>query len=155
MADDFEDDQMSDLHLGQHISRRFNEELEEVRSKVLHMGGIVEGQLANALRVLVNDEIALAKDVVSADSIVNSLEVDIDEDTLREIASKTGGQYFRAEDMKSLQDIYETIDKLEKNEVKVKSYAEYRNLYIYFLLPALACLMLWAILGNTRYLRIP
>jgi len=41
---------MSDLHLGQHISQRFNEELEEVRSKVLHMGGVVEEQLANALK---------------------------------------------------------------------------------------------------------
>ena len=66
---------MSDLHLGQHISRRFNEELEEVRTKVLHMGGIVESQLANALRVMVNDEPALAKEVAKADHTVNSLEI--------------------------------------------------------------------------------
>ena len=74
---------MSDLHLGQHISRRFNEELEEVRSKVLHMGGVVETQLANALRVMVNDETELAEAVVDADSIVNSLEVEIDEECTR------------------------------------------------------------------------
>ena len=77
---------MSDLHLGQHISRRFNEELEEVRTKVLHMGGIVESQLAKALRVMVNDEAALAKEVAKADSAVNSLEVYIDEECTRIVA---------------------------------------------------------------------
>ncbi|MGB5292482.1 MAG: PhoU domain-containing protein [Lysobacterales bacterium] len=77
---------MSYLHLGQHISRRFNEELEEVRTKVLHMGGIVESQLANALRVMVNDESELAKEVIKADHTVNSLEVDIDEECTRIVA---------------------------------------------------------------------
>jgi len=79
---------MSDLHLGQHISRRFNEELEEVRSRVLHMGGIVEVQLANALRVLVNDETALAKEVKNADTVVNALEVEIDEQCTRIVARR-------------------------------------------------------------------
>ena len=79
---------MSDLHLGEHISRRFNEELEEVRSKVLHMGGVVEEQLANALRVLVNDESNLARDVLEADAIVNSLEVEIDEECTRIVARR-------------------------------------------------------------------
>ena len=54
---------MSDLHLDQHISRRFNEELEGVRSRVLHMGGVVETQLTNALMVLVDGETDLAKEV--------------------------------------------------------------------------------------------
>ena len=101
---------MSDLHLGQHISRRFNEELEEVRSKVLHMGGIVEGQLANALRVLVNDEIALAKDVVSADSIVNSLEVDIDEECTRIVALRQPA----ATDLRLVMAVTKTINDLER-----------------------------------------
>lgn len=101
---------MSDLHLGQHISRRFNEELEEVRSKVLHMGGIVEGQLANALRVLVNDESALAKDVVSADSIVNSLEVDIDEECTRIVALRQPA----ATDLRLIMAVTKTINDLER-----------------------------------------
>ena len=101
---------MSDLHLGQHISRRFNEELEEVRSKVLHMGGIVEGQLANALRVLVNDESALAKDVVSADSIVNSLEVDIDEECTRIVALRQPA----ATDLRLVMAVTKTINDLER-----------------------------------------
>jgi phosphate transport system protein len=79
---------MSDLHLGQHISRRFNEELEGVRSRVLHMGGIVEGQLSNALKVLVDRDIALAKEVIHADASVNSLEVEIDEQCTRIVARR-------------------------------------------------------------------
>lgn len=79
---------MSDLHLGQHISRRFNEELEGVRSQVLHMGGVVEAQLANALRALVNKETALAREVTKADAVVNSLEVEIDEECARIVARR-------------------------------------------------------------------
>ena len=81
--------------------------------------------------------------------------VDIDEITLNDIAAKTGGLYFRAKDIDKLQQIYNTIDKMEKTEVNVKTFAEYRDLYSYFLPPALAMLILWMILANTRYLRVP
>ncbi len=101
---------MSDLHLGQHISRRFNEELEEVRSKVLHMGGIVETQLANALRVMVNDEIELAKEVINADSIVNSLEVEIDEECTRIVALRQPA----ATDLRLVMTVTKTINDLER-----------------------------------------
>ncbi len=101
---------MSDLHLGQHISRRFNEELEDVRSKVLHMGGIVETQLANALRVMVNDETELAKDVINADSIVNSLEVEIDEECTRIVALRQPA----ATDLRLVMAVTKTINDLER-----------------------------------------
>jgi phosphate transport system protein len=101
---------MSDLHLGQHISRRFNEELEEVRSKVLHMGGIVETQLANALRVMVNDEIELAKEVINADSIVNSLEMEIDEECTRIVALRQPA----ATDLRLVMTVTKTINDLER-----------------------------------------
>jgi phosphate transport system protein len=101
---------MSDLHLGQHISRRFNEELEDVRSKVLHMGGIVETQLANALRVMVNDEIELAKEVINADSVVNSLEVEIDEECTRIVALRQPA----ATDLRLVMTVTKTINDLER-----------------------------------------
>jgi phosphate transport system protein len=101
---------MSDMHLGQHISRRFNEELEDVRSKVLHMGGIVEVQLANALRVLVNDEAALAKEVVRADAIVNSLEMEIDEECTRIVALRQPA----ATDLRLVMAVTKTINDLER-----------------------------------------
>ena len=66
---------MDKLNLGQHISQRYNEELEEVRSKVLQMGGVVEEQLGNAVRALVYGNASLAAEVVTNDYRVNALEV--------------------------------------------------------------------------------
>ncbi len=101
---------MSDLHLGQHISRRFNEELEGVRSRVLHMGGVVEAQLANALRALVNKETALAKEVTRADAVVNSLEVEIDEECARIVARRQPA----ATDLRLVIAVIKTISDLER-----------------------------------------
>jgi len=81
--------------------------------------------------------------------------VDMDEKTLKNIADKTGGLYFRAEDSEGLKKIYDTIDKLEKTEAKVKSFAEYKELYPFFLFPAFVLLVLWIILVNTRFLSVP
>ncbi len=81
--------------------------------------------------------------------------VDMDEDTLRMISTRTDGMWFRAEDTQTLQKIYETIDRLEKTEAVVKTFDQYRDLYSYPLLPALGLLALWVILVNTRFLRIP
>lgn len=82
-------------------------------------------------------------------------QVDIDENTLKAIADKTGGFYFRAENTEGLQKIYDTIDKMEKTDVKVKTFADYKELYSYFLIPALGLLVVWIVLSNTRYLRVP
>jgi phosphate transport system protein len=101
---------MSDLHLDQHISRRFNEELEGVRSRVLHMGGVVETQLANALKVLVDGESDLAKEVKQADSIVNSLEVEIDEECTRIVALRQPA----ATDLRLVMAVIKTISDLER-----------------------------------------
>ena len=101
---------MSDLHLGQHISQRFNQELEDVRSKVLHMGGVVEEQLANALKVLVNDEHALAAEVIESDVIVNSLEVEIDEECTRIVARRQPA----ATDLRLVMTVSKTINELER-----------------------------------------
>ena len=101
---------MSDLHLGQHISQRFNEELEDVRSKVLHMGGVVEEQLANALKVLVNDERELAREVIDTDAVVNSLEVEIDEECTRIVARRQPA----ATDLRLIMTVSKTINELER-----------------------------------------
>ncbi|NNK37644.1 MAG: phosphate transport system regulator PhoU, partial [Xanthomonadales bacterium] len=77
---------METLNLGQHISQQFNEELEEVRSKVLQMGGIVEEQLQLAVRALVEGNVDMAADVIHNDYRINALEVDIDEECTRIVA---------------------------------------------------------------------
>lgn len=81
--------------------------------------------------------------------------VEIDEKTLGMIAEKTGGGYYRAEDTPGLEKIYDTIDALEKTEVKVKTFDNYRELYRYLLIPAFCLLGLSMVLTHTRFLRIP
>ena len=55
-----------------------------------------------------------------------SMPVDIDEDTLKAIAQKTGGKYYRADSSETLRGIYAEIDKLEKTEIQVKKFQRYR-----------------------------
>jgi Ca-activated chloride channel family protein len=58
-----------------------------------------------------------------------SVRVDIDEDLLKTIAQRTGGEFFRANDPTALRDIFERIDRLEKSEIKLTAYPRYRELY--------------------------
>src|SRR5208283_3196864 len=54
--------------------------------------------------------------------------VDVDEDTLRTIASMTSAKYYRADSSETLNKIYEDIDRLEKTDVEVKKYTQYQEL---------------------------
>lgn len=81
--------------------------------------------------------------------------VDMDEPTLIKIANVTGGQYFRARDEKSLAEIYQTIDRMEKTKIEVKEFSTYDEQFIYFLIPGLLCLAGYVLLENTVFLKIP
>jgi Ca-activated chloride channel family protein len=81
--------------------------------------------------------------------------VDLDEDTLKEIAKTTGSRYFRATNTEALENIYKQIDAMEKTEIKIKEYMEYEELFNYFLIPGLCLLLLEIILVNTRLRKIP
>ncbi|MCP4214318.1 MAG: VWA domain-containing protein [bacterium] len=70
------------------------------------------------------------------------VDVQIDEPLLKEIANDTGGLYFRATDKDSLQQIFAEIDRWEKSEISTKRYHKARDLYIYFIIAALALLLL-------------
>jgi Ca-activated chloride channel family protein len=83
------------------------------------------------------------------------LRVDLDETTLREIAERTGGRYFRATDTERLRAIFEEIDEMETTEVKMKHYARFDELYLYLLVPAGLLLLLEQVLAATRFRRIP
>ena len=80
---------MDTSDLSHHISSRFNEELERVRSKVLRMGGLVEEQLQQAVRALVEADSNLGEQVARRDVEVNALEVSIDEDCSRILATRS------------------------------------------------------------------
>jgi Ca-activated chloride channel family protein len=71
-----------------------------------------------------------------------SVEVDIDEVTLRKIAELTGGQYFRATDRTELEQIYARIDELERTKVASETFVEYTERFKWLLLPALGLLIL-------------
>ena len=101
---------MDKLNLGQHISQQFNEELEDVRSKVLQMGGIVEEQLHNALEALVAGDTDQAREVVSNDYRVNALEVEIDEECTRIVAKRQPA----ASDLRLVMAVIKTITDLER-----------------------------------------
>ena len=96
----------------------------------------------------------LVKDPIFGERYVYQ-RVDIDEDTLKKIAEETGGLYFRAENLEGLQEIYGTIDRLEKTDVKVDIFADYREIYPFLLIPALLLISAAVILRNTRYLVVP
>ena len=78
-----------------------------------------------------------------------SVEVDIDETTLRRIADLTGGAYFRATDRQELVDIYHRIDELEKSKVASETFVEYSERFVWFILPALGLLVLELGLAET------
>jgi Ca-activated chloride channel homolog len=71
-----------------------------------------------------------------------SVDVDIDETTLRKIAELTDGKYFRATDRQELQQIYARIDELERTKVASETFVEYTERFKWLLLPALGLLIL-------------
>lgn len=101
---------MDKVQLGQHISQQFNEELEDVRNRVLAMGGMVEQQLSTALQALINGDSDLATNVISGDVRVNAMEVEIDEECSRILARRQPA----ASDLRLLVAIIKTITDLER-----------------------------------------
>ncbi len=81
--------------------------------------------------------------------------VRIDEESLREIASRTGGRYYRARSGEELDQIYSTIDELEKTEIKISAHIQYKELFQYFAYAGLLLLTLELILANTYFRKLP
>jgi Ca-activated chloride channel family protein len=83
------------------------------------------------------------------------VQLDLDEDTLKQIATLTSAKYFRATDTESLREIYKEIDALEKTKIEHAEYTEYKELFSYFLLTALMLILIETILTNSVLMRIP
>jgi Ca-activated chloride channel family protein len=83
------------------------------------------------------------------------VEVELDEDLLREIADETGGQYFRATDAQALESIFETIDQLEKTEIESRIRILYSEMFPWALIPAVLIFLFERLLAATRLRRIP
>lgn len=77
----------SDIH-SQHISRQFNQELEELKTHLMAMGGLVEKQVQEAVIALLEGDSSLAERVVENDRVVNDMQVKIDEECTRVLARR-------------------------------------------------------------------
>lgn len=80
---------------------------------------------------------------------------DLDEASLRRIAEITGGRYFRATDLPSLERIYEEIDALEKTVIEVEQYTRYEERFAPWALAAVAALALERLLALGRFGGLP
>ncbi|HUU47020.1 MAG TPA: VWA domain-containing protein [Acidobacteriota bacterium] len=80
---------------------------------------------------------------------------ELDEESLQAIADLTGGRYYRAQSEQMLERIYREISALEKTEVKVKEYVQYRELFGYLSLFAAAAAVLNVVLGGTWLRTLP
>jgi phosphate transport system protein len=96
--------------LGHHISRRFNEDLEHVRNAVLTMGGFVEDQFDRAIKALTEADSELGLQVAEDDAKVNRMEVSIDEECSRILATRSPA----AGDLRLVIAILKTITDLER-----------------------------------------
>ena len=101
---------MESVHFDQHISTRFNEELEALRTRALGMGGLVEKQLENAMKAIVEGDVELAEQVVHNDYTINALEVEIDEEAIAVLARRQPA----ASDLRLVVSIIKTITDLER-----------------------------------------
>jgi len=81
--------------------------------------------------------------------------IDINEKDLRDVASVTGGKYYRATDTKELKKIYEEIDQLEKTEIEQNTYMQYQELYHVPLLCAFGLIVCEIVLMTTRFRTVP
>jgi len=93
-----------------HTSQEFEADIQKVRSKVAEMGGLVEDQLDKAIASLKTSDLKLAEDVVSRDTDVNRLDVEIDEGCTRIFALRAP----TASDLRLVQTIIRTTTDLER-----------------------------------------
>ena len=80
---------------------------------------------------------------------------EIDDAMLGKIAETTGAKYFRATDLRSLEETYAQIDAMEKTQIELDQYTRYEEKFAPFLILGLLCLSLETLLGFTRLGRLP
>jgi phosphate transport system protein len=96
--------------LTDHISRRFNKDIEDLRNNVLAMGGLVESQLSLAITAIITGDSSLGLQVAEDDYKVNNFEVNIDDECGRILATRAP----TAGDLRLIVAIIKTITDLER-----------------------------------------
>lgn len=101
---------MDNMNIGQHISQQYNAELEDIRNRVMAMGGLVEQQLTGAIDALVSGDTKEGEEIISNDYKVNAMEVSIDEECSRILARRQPA----ASDLRLIVAVIKTITDLER-----------------------------------------
>ncbi len=107
---------MATRSLPQHISKKFDQELEEMRARVMTMGGLVEDLLSSSLDAMDRGDLEQAEAVVDSDYKVNSLEVSIDEECTQILAKRQPA----AGDLRLVLAVIKTISDLERIGDEIK-----------------------------------
>ena len=94
----------------QHISQKFNEELEDIVNRVMTMGGLVEHQLADAMKALIEGETEIAETVITRDYEINAMEVALDDECTHILARRQP----TASDLRLVMAVIKTITDLER-----------------------------------------
>jgi len=108
-------------NLHQHISKQYDHELLDIRSRVLALGGVVEEQIAAAIKAVAGFDVELARRVIEDDSKVNSLEVSIDDECTQILALRQP----TARDLRLVVGVIKTITDLERIGDEAKRIARY------------------------------
>lgn len=101
---------MESPEFGPHISRRFDQELDSLRNKVLRMGGLVRDQLQKAIQAVVTGDSELGLKVANDDYKVNKMEIEIDEECGRILVRRAPA----AMDLRLILMVVKTITDLER-----------------------------------------
>jgi phosphate transport system protein len=96
--------------IGHHISRQYNQELEDIRNKVLAMGGLVEQQIELAMQAFMSGDTELAEQVIQQDKQVDEYELAIDQECIQTLALRQP----TASDLRLLIVVIKTITELER-----------------------------------------
>lgn len=86
---------------------------------------------------------------------IEMVRMDVDEGTLREIAQRTGGRFFRAQDPAALAGIYSAIDRLERAPIRSVEYREYEDVGPWLLAAAAALMLVFGLATTTFAVRTP
>ena len=100
---------MDNSKIGHHISEQFNKELEDIRNKVLTMGGFVEQQIELAIEAFITGDVELAETVIKQDNQVDALETAIDTECTQILALRQPAAF----DLRLLLTVIKIINELE------------------------------------------
>jgi phosphate transport system protein len=112
---------MAKMSFENHIMKQFDDELEEIRTRLMEMGGKVEQQLQNAIRAVSEADSKLAEEVIAEEQRVDDMEVDIDEACILIIARRQPA----ASDLRLVMMVTKAVNDLERIGDEAKKIANH------------------------------